>query len=404
MTPRYSVTFALLPRPHRDGTHSVALTVTWQRQRYRHTLPVSCPPDCWDSTVQLARPRGTFHAVSEVNTAVLDARQQVDDLFVQLSLEGRTPSLRDLSALFDGSPAPEKRRTLDTTLAEFVTEQTRERSWQPTTATKFAMLGRELHSIGISYLDELNEATRAEFHALHASRGLRNTTLAKKVAILNWFLRWTNSKGYTAVPIQSPHLRTIPRTVTYLEWDELLHLYTFDYGEHYAVSHVRDVFCLCAFTGLRYSDAAALRWQDVTGDAIRIVTQKTADPLEIPLNKYARGILDKYRGTQGRILQAATNQAANRMLKDAAMLAQLDRPVRQVYYKGNERLEDEQLLFEDITTHYARRTFVVHALRIGIPAEVVMRFTGHSSFQAMKPYVAIADELKADAMRRFDKE
>ena len=78
--------------------------------------------------------------------------------------------------------------------------------------------------------------------------------------------------------------------------------------------------------------------------------------------------------------------------------------MRQVYFKGSERHEDERLLFEDISTHYARRTFVVHALRLGIPAEVVMRFTGHSGFQAMKPYVAVVDEMKAEAMRKFDEE
>jgi site-specific recombinase XerD len=101
-------------------------------------------------------------------------------------------------------------------------------------------------------------------------------------------------------------------------------------------------------------------------------------------------------------MQAATEQATNRLLKDAAMVAQLDRPVRQVYYVGNDRREDEQLTFEAITTHWARRTFVVHALRLGIPAEVVMRFTGHSGYSAMRPYIAIADELKAEAMQRFD--
>ena len=139
----------------------------------------------------------------------------------------------------------------------------------------------------------------------------------------------------------------------------------------------------------------------LTGDT-RPVTLKTADPLSIPINKYARAILDRYEGTRGRILQAATNQAANRLLKDAAMVAQLDRPVRQVFYRGSDRCEEVLLTWEAITSHWARRTFVVHALRLGIPAEVVMRFTGHSGYAAMRPYVAIADELKAEAMRRFD--
>lgn len=402
MTPRYSVSFALLPRPHRDGSHTISVTVTWCRNRYRRTLPVTVPPECWEASVQLARTRGQYHGAAEVNEAILSTREAVDKLFYAAGTEGRIPTAAELDRLLSGSSPATLRPTLADTLAEFVDSQRRERSWQHGTEVKFQMLGRELAAIGVTYLDELDDNALARFHTLHASHGLRNSTLAKKVAILHWFLRWCNGKGYTDLKLAKPHLRTVPRTVTYLEWDELLHFYGFDYGDHAALAHVRDVFCFCAFTGLRYSDAAALRWEDLEGDTIRVVTLKTADPLSIPINKYARAILDRYEGTRGRILQAATNQAANRLLKDAAMVAQLDRPVRQVFYRGSERCEEVLLTWEAITSHWARRTFVVHALRLGIPAEVVMRFTGHSGYAAMRPYVAIADELKAEAMRRFD--
>lgn len=55
-----------------------------------------------------------------------------------------------------------------------------------------------------------------------------------------------------------------------------------------------------------------------------------------------------------------------------------------------------------LTTHCGRRTFVVTALRLGIPVEVIMRWTGHSSFEAMKPYAKIVDEVKEKSMSRFD--
>jgi integrase len=55
-----------------------------------------------------------------------------------------------------------------------------------------------------------------------------------------------------------------------------------------------------------------------------------------------------------------------------------------------------------VSTHTARRTFVVTALTLGVPAEVVMRWTGHSDWASMRPYVAIVDELKKKEMGRFD--
>jgi hypothetical protein len=39
---------------------------------------------------------------------------------------------------------------------------------------------------------------------------------------------------------------------------------------------------------------------------------------------------------------------------------------------------------------------------LGIPAEVVMKWTGHSDYKAMKPYIAIADNIKASQTKKFD--
>lgn len=399
MNLRYSVTFHLLPRALRDGTHSVAVTVTWCRRRWRRTLPVSCPADCWEPTLQLARSRGDFHRSAEINEAVLSARERIDALFTQ---SASAPTVLDLDSLFSGGTLPNDQRTVADVIEEFITMHGSAHSWQSGTVAKFTMLRRELNACGITYLEELNEASAAKFYAFHASRGIRNSTLSKKVAILNWFIRWCNDKGYTDIKTQKPHLRNVPRAVTYLEWDELMHFYTFDFGEHYSLAHVRDVFCFCAFTGLRFSDAAALRWDDIEHGTLHVVTVKTADRLDIPLNKYSKDILNRYAGTRGRVFHSPCNQAANRSIKDAAMLAGLDRPMRQVYYRGAERHEETLLTWEAITTHMARRTFVVHSLRLGITAEVVMRFTGHSDYTAMRPYIAIADELKVEAMQKFD--
>ena len=398
MTPhiRHSITFALSPRPLSDGLHAIALTVTWQGQRYRHTLPLAVPPEAWDATAQLALPR-RHPSAPAINADLIELRDRIEALFA-----ATIPTPADLAALFAPS-VREQRPTIDTTLSQFIDEQSRERSWQPGTVVKFAMLRRELHAAGLRYLDELDEAGQRRFFDLHTSHGLRNSTLQKKVAILHWFLRWCSDRHLGVSPSIDPHLRQIPRAVTYLQWDELLHLASFDYGHLYTLQRVRDIFCFCSFTGLRFSDASALRWQDIDGSTLRLVTQKTADRLTIPLNTHALAILDAYCTLQSPTpLPRISNQKANQYLKDAALLAGLDRETTQTFYRGAERHEERLAVFEAITTHWARRTFVVHALRLGIPAEVVMRFTGHSNYDAMRPYIDIVEEAKRDYMSRFD--
>jgi len=55
-----------------------------------------------------------------------------------------------------------------------------------------------------------------------------------------------------------------------------------------------------------------------------------------------------------------------------------------------------------LATHTGRRTFICTALSLGIPVNVVVKWTGHSDYKAMKPYIDIADDIKANVMKKFD--
>lgn len=170
------------------------------------------------------------------------------------------------------------------------------------------------------------------------------------------------------------------------------------------LQRIRDVFLFTCFTGLRYSDVAKLTWQDIKNNTIEIVTQKTADGIRIELNKFSQAILDKYTtaNKKGKIFSVISNQKMNEYLKELGQLCGLNEPQRVVYFKGKDRIEEVYPKWQLLTTHCGRRTFVVNALRLGIPSEVIIRWTGHSDYKAMKPYVKIVDELKREEMTKFD--
>lgn len=73
-----------------------------------------------------------------------------------------------------------------------------------------------------------------------------------------------------------------------------------------------------------------------------------------------------------------------------------------VCYKGDERIDDVTPKYALLGTHAGRRTFICNALALGIPPQVVMKWTGHSDYKAMKPYIDIADDIKANAMSKFN--
>jgi len=97
-----------------------------------------------------------------------------------------------------------------------------------------------------------------------------------------------------------------------------------------------------------------------------------------------------------------TNQKMNEYLKELAELAGINEPIRQTYYKGNERIDEVTPKYALLGTYAGRRTFICNALALGIPPQVVMKWTGHSDYKAMKPYIDIADDIKANAMSKFN--
>ena len=66
------------------------------------------------------------------------------------------------------------------------------------------------------------------------------------------------------------------------------------------------------------------------------------------------------------------------------------------------RLSSIQPKWELVGTHTGRRTFIVNVLSMGITPKVVMKWTGHSDYKAMKPYIDIVDSIKASSMAKFD--
>ena len=129
-----------------------------------------------------------------------------------------------------------------------------------------------------------------------------------------------------------------------------------------------------------------LRKSDVKEDHIEITTIKTTDSLCIELNKYSKAILEKYKGVEFedyKVLPVISNQKMNTYLHDLCKLAKIDEPIRQTFYKGNERIDKVEPKYKLIGTHCGRRTFICNALSLGIPAEVVMKWTGHSDYKAI---------------------
>ena len=214
-------------------------------------------------------------------------------------------------------------------------------------------------------------------------------------------MRWSFKQGMhcnNAYDTFKPKLKDTQKKIIFLTWEELNRLREFKIPPtKQALERVRDVFLFQCFTGLRYSDVFNLRRSDIKGGHIEVTTVKTSDSLIIELNDHSRAIIEKYKDVEfenDKALPVITNQKMNDYLKELAELAEINEPVRQTYYKGNEPIDEVTPKYALLGTHAGRRTFICNTLALGIPPQVVMKWTGHSDYKAMKPYIDIAETSK----------
>ena len=239
--------------------------------------------------------------------------------------------------------------------------------------------------------------------------GLKNSSIGKKLGYLRWFLNWATEKGYnTNLEYKDfhPTLKMTQKKVIYLTREELSRIRSLELSESQAyLDPVRDVFMFCCFSGLRHSDVNNLRRSDIKSDHIEVTTVKTADSISIELNDVTKAIIEKYRNVSfkdNKALPNYTNHSMNRDIKELCRLAGVNEEIRITTYKGNVRIDEIHPKWKLVGTHTGRRTFIVTTLSLGIPPNVVMKWTGHSDYSAMQPYIDIVDSIKATSMTKLN--
>lgn len=412
---RYSIRFLLRPKPSADGRVGLRMRVhIYGVGSVDIETGAAVLPSDWDKDARRA------HTDRAVNRAIDEYTAVAKEVFGRFEfVEKHVPTQDEFRALFlelsgrGGRALSDERPRLADLYEEYIRTVCVQNSWTQATLRKVQTVGRHLMaSRPPRYINDLTEESLQRFISRLLRAGMRNTTVAKDYAFVRWFLSWASKRGYYTGNLHQtfkPRLKGTDgnaREIIYLtipEMDRLRACQIPDNQKH--LEQTRDVFLFCCYTSLRYSDVAALKVEDVKEGYITVVTQKTSDGLKIELNRHAQAIIDKYHGKRfrgDRALPVISNQKMNDYLKELGRMAGIDAPTRVVYFRGEQRFDEYHPKWELLTTHCARRTFVVTALQLGIPVEVIIRWTGHSSYEAMKPYVAIVDDLKKKEMDKFN--
>ena len=408
--------------------------IKWNNNKYIVAFNLGYRADVLKWSVETQRCiNNTTHGTKKIPANIINKEiqlfsQTTDDVFGFFELKNIMPSKDEFKSEFNRrlgkSPQNSQQdKTIFDVYDLYILKAGELNSWAETTYMKHKSVRKHLENFDNSItFESITENLFSDFIKYMQSKaarqlwykssetGMKNTTTSKNVGYLKCFLRWAKRNGYYSGDAHNtfkPKFKGIDqknKDIIHLTWDELLHLYNFKFEEEY-LSHVRDIFCFCCFTSLRYSDVAKLKRSDVKDDYIKVVTQKTSEGLTIELNKYSKALLDKYRDVafpDNKVFPIVANPKMNAYIKTMGELAGFNDPTRIVFFIGNNRFEEVHPKYCLLTTHTGRRTFIVNSLYLGIHAEVVMKWTGHSDYDSMKPYIKIVDELKQASMRKFD--
>ena len=402
----------------------IRMRVNFASKRIEFTTGYRIDSAKWDADKQRVKngcSNKLKQSASEINASLLEYYTEIQSIFKRFEVEDVMPTPEQIKEVFNAlrkpvseEPKPKKEALpcdFFQVFDDFVEDCGRQNNWTDSTFEKFAAVKNHLtnfrEGLTFEFFDERGLNDYVGY--LRDVKEMRNTTIGKQLSFLKWFLRWAFKKGVhqnNAYDSYKPKLKSTQKKIIFLTWDELNRLREFKIPSNkQALERVRDVFLFQCFTGLRYSDVFNLRRSDIKGDHIEVTTVKTSDSLIIELNNHSKAILDKYKDVpfeNDKVLPVITNQKMNDYLKELAELAGIDEPIRQTYYKGNERIDDVTPKYALLGTHAGRRTFICNALALGIPPQVVMKWTGHSDYKAMKPYIDIADDIKANAMSKFN--
>lgn len=232
---------------------------------------------------------------------------------------------------------------------------------------------------------------------------LNPNTIGRHIKTLKLFLNEATERGKnTKFDYKSKRFVALsePVETIYLTEDELQRIYEFDFSQNKRLEHVRDLFIIGCFTGLRFSDFSQLKTDNIHNGKITVKPQKTGDKVVIPVHRIVKEILEKYSGTAKGLPRPISNQKMNKYLKEMGEIVGINNPIISKKIKGGLKVENTVPKYKLIATHTARRSFATNLYLSEFPAISIMKITGHKTEKSFMSYLRISEEENANQLQK----
>lgn len=392
------------PRDPKADTSAFYARITFRGQNVKVYLGISIPIKHWNPQKQrcMATTGGrSFDRAVVINTHLLQIKTRVAELFATEALSGRIVSkslLKDTLTHFLNQGDKKTTDSLIVAFEEFIqnlpTNLSKSRINTYTNSLRHLRDFEKIHKKSLSLYDLSRDQYDLFIAYLNAQNFTASHVRTTAKSLLVFLRAVTESQGIT-LPL---HQYKLPKNhepeVVALTRKELAAIELLDLTSVPHLQSIRDLFLVQCYSGLRFGDVQLLTPAniDLLNRDLRLIVEKTNQPLTIPIIPQLAAILERYNSN----LPSITNQEMNRHLKTIAMLAGVHSAVPRVVSKGGKQIKEIVQKWQLVTTHTGRKTFITLSLLQGVMPDVLRKITGHVDGKSFQRYVDITDPIKQE--------
>ena len=405
-----------------SGRSSVIIRVSHAGKRVELYTGYTVKPSQWNANKQRVKQGCNVDGImyNAINDKLEQMESFVDNYFNGCALRSSQTSLVDLRERFKKkftASAEEQSDEFFFLYSKFRAETAATKGWTANTAEIMERLEMQIKEFKSDM--KFSDLTTATMDALkvHLSKSMYNDALIKRLSYFKQFIKWAQARKYEVHEeffTYNPVLPKAKKAVRYLELNELDTIYNLNLEDRDGLERARDIFIFQCYTALRDSDVRQLKRENINPSpdgsyTIDLLTEKDDDRIRFRLPQRAVEIYKKYENNlyeNGLAFPVISQQKYNEHLKQLGKEADLQGDWIDYQYRLSEKIVVKTPKHQ-LSSHTARRTFIVTAMNQGVSLDIIALITSHSDVKAMKPYIKAnrkGTDMVIDAIDNISKE
>jgi integrase len=406
----------ILRNKHSKNKTMILLTFSYQKQRLRMTTGLSVRPKDWNFKKQCIVERNGDVSASDKNLHLRSLAARVGECINQSIARGIIPPPAQLKAMILNS---EERSSsffwetfdafIQTKRKEIVDITAYDRALRKHLLATEVKMGHHISFEDFSrrrspFLENFQAYLSHDALNTHRKKGLSQNTIGKQYKCLKVFLGWCFGEELVK-PFNISHLKIVTEEVdtVYLTAEELQQLEDMTLAGHVAL--VRDLFLVGCETGMRFSDFCRFGSVEPSADFVEYFAKKTSHggkgfKVRVPISMRLRNILKKYHYALP-VYPSSNLGIFNKTIRYLCHEAGMNEHILTHKIHMGQAHSFHNQKWQLVSSHTCRRTFCTLKFLSGMPAQAIMRFSGHKTERNFMRYLRLDAELSAEEYRSF---